>query len=55
MKEKKSTADSIGLIFDKIHATAPEGTWDNLPTDGARNYKHYLYGHKKEERSEMTT
>ena len=24
-------------------------TWDNMPTDGAKNYRHYLYGHPKVE------
>ena len=27
----------------------PPEVWNDLPTDGARNKKHYLYGHPKEE------
>ena len=27
----------------------PPEAWDDLPTDLARNKKHYLYGHPKEE------
>ena len=42
-------ANSLLEIFDRIHQSAPPGTWDNLPTDLAKNKKHYLYGHPKEE------
>ena len=41
--------NSLLEIFDRIHQSAPPGTWDNLPTDLAKNKKHYLYGHPKEE------
>ena len=34
---------------DRIRESAPADIWDNLPTDGAKNYRHYLYGHPKEE------
>ena len=34
---------------DRIRQSAPADIWDNLPTDGAKNYRHYLYGHPKEE------
>lgn len=27
----------------------PPDAWEDLPTDGAENYKHYLYGFPKEE------
>ncbi len=27
----------------------PSEAWDNLPTDLAKNKKHYLYGHPKED------
>ena len=30
-------------------AEMPPDTWDGLPTDFAKNKKHYLYGHAKEE------
>ena len=43
---------SILRIFEEIHKSMPESAWDNLPTDGARNYKHYLYGFPKEEEEE---
>lgn len=44
-----STGQSILKMFEKIHKSAPEGTWDDVPTDGSINYKHYLYGHPKRE------
>ena len=34
---------------DRIRESAPADIWGNLPTDGAKNYRHYLYGHPKEE------
>ena len=40
---------SILDMFDELHRSAPEGALDGLPADGARNYKHYLYGFPKEE------
>ena len=30
-------------------AELPPDTWDGLPIDLAKNKKHYLYGHPKEE------
>ena len=44
-----STGQSILKMFEKIHKSAPEGTWDDVPTDGSINYKHYLYGYPKRE------
>ena len=43
---------SVLRIFDEIHKSTPESAWVNMPTDGARNYKHYLYGFPKEEDEE---
>ena len=40
--------ESILEMFDRIHREMPEGAFDNLPSDGARNYKHYLYGWPKD-------
>ena len=39
-------------ILSKVqerHAALPPDTWDGLPMDLAKNKKHYLYGHPKEE------
>ena len=41
-------APSILEIFAEIHARMPADAFDGRPTDGAQNYKHYLYGHPKE-------
>lgn len=32
-----------------LHASMPPIAEDNLPADMAKNKKHYLYGHSKEE------
>lgn len=39
---------SIIRIFEKARKSVPESAFDDLPTDGAKNYKHYLYGFPKE-------
>ena len=39
---------SVLEMFQEIRESAPEVNWDELPSDGAKNYKHYLYGHPKE-------
>jgi len=44
-----NAGQSILEMFDEFHRSMPEGAFDDLPTDGARNYKHYLYGFPKEE------
>ena len=44
-----STGQSILKMFEKIHKSAPEGAWDDVPKDGSINYKHYLYGYPKRE------
>ena len=36
-------------IADRIRRSAPPDVWDDMPTDAAKNYRHYLYGHPKEE------
>ena len=40
--------ESIPEMFERLRNSVPPDTWDNMPTDGAKNYKHYLYGHPKE-------
>ena len=34
---------------DRILQSAPADLWDDAPTDEAKNYRRYLYGHPKEE------
>ena len=48
-RHRQSVGVSILGMFDEIHDSVPESTWDNVPTDGAINYKHYLYGWPKVE------
>ena len=33
----------------RITESVPDSEWEKLPKDGARNKKHYLYGHPKED------
>ena len=40
---------SIVEMVDEMRASYPVDMWDGLPTDLAKNKKHYLYGHPKEE------
>lgn len=44
----ESAAKSILRIFKDARDAVPGLTWDDVPNDYARNYKHYLYGHPKE-------
>ena len=39
---------SLSEMLREVRESVPDSTWDSLPTDGARNYKHYLYGFPKE-------
>jgi len=32
-------------IADRVRRLGPADAFDKLPTDGAQNYRHYLYGH----------
>ena len=41
--------ESILEMFERLRNSIPPDAWDNMPTDGAKNYKHYLYGHPKVE------
>jgi len=48
-EEPESESESILEMFERLHRKYPPETREPLPTDGAKNYKHYLYGHPKEE------
>jgi len=39
----------IAKRVEELHKSMPQDAWDSLPTDLARNKKHYLYGLPKEE------
>ena len=39
-----NAGEAVLEIFRSIHNSLPEDAFDDMPPDGARNYKHYLYG-----------
>ena len=39
---------SLLQALEEIRESVPASEWAKLPTDGAANYKHYLYGHPKD-------
>ena len=45
---RHTAGDAILRIFEEIHESLPDSEWDALPTDGAKNKKHYLYGYPKQ-------
>ena len=45
----KGGLSAIVEMVDKLRESYPPDMWDGLPTDLAKNKKHYLYGHAKEE------
>ena len=42
-------AQAVLEMFDELHRSIPQVGYEDAPTDGAKNYKHYLYGRPKEE------
>jgi hypothetical protein len=42
-----STEKTVWEEIDESVASAPPGTWDSVPADGAANIDHYLYGTRK--------
>ena len=45
---KQGLAGIVELVLEMQKDIPPEA-WDDLPADLAKNKKHYLYGHPKEE------
>lgn len=41
------SAKPVWEIIEEIGAAVPTEEWDKVPTDGARNLDHYLYGHAR--------
>ena len=41
-------APSFTELLEEIHESATQANWESLPTDGAKNLKHYLYCREKE-------
>ena len=47
-KEKSSSrAKPISAIFEDLSSELPLEEWHELPSDGAENHDHYLYGAPK--------
>ena len=46
--ERRGLPGIVDLVKE-LHESMPPDAWDDLPTDLAKNKKHYLYGHPKEE------
>ena len=46
--EERNVLDEIIEAAEELRKSIPDEAWDVLPTDGAMNKKHYLYGHPKE-------
>ena len=46
--ESSITSESILEVFRKARESLPDTAFDDLPPDGSRNYRHYLYGWPKE-------
>ncbi len=42
-----TTGKSIWEEIEKITREAPEESWEQVPTDGAAQHDHYLYGAPK--------
>lgn len=49
VSESETEPDSLIEIFERLHRKYPPAIRGDAPTDGAKNYKHYLYGHPKVE------
>ena len=47
--QKSTDIKALHEMFKRIHESVPDSEWEKLPRDGARNKKHYLYGHPKED------
>jgi hypothetical protein len=45
----ESSGEFILRLAEEMRASMPEADWMGMPSDHARNYKHYLYGAPKEE------
>ncbi len=39
--------ESLIEMFARLRKSVPPGSWDDMPIDGAQNYRHYLYGYSK--------
>ena len=47
IEDLRSGASKTATLLDmlgEIHRSVPQEEWNDGPTDGARNFRHYLYG-----------
>ena len=42
-------APSLLDMIDDLHECVPQDVWSGGPSDGAKNYKHYLYGRPRDD------
>ena len=47
--QPRPASSSLSELLGEIHESAARVSWESLPTDGAKNLKHYLYGRPKED------
>lgn len=49
LRQAKNGTDvkPISVIFEELSSEIPFDEWSELPTDGADNHDHYLYGSSK--------
>ena len=47
--QKPTDFQALHERIRKIRESVPGSAWENVPKDSARNKKHYLYGHPKED------
>jgi hypothetical protein len=47
MGQAEATHRSIGEVFEELSSQIPLEEWAELPTDGAEQHDHYLYGTPK--------
>ena len=47
--QKPTDFQALHERIRRVSESVPDSEWEKLPKDGARNKKHYLYGHPKED------
>ena len=48
--KQASRAKSISTVFEELSNQVPLEEWSKLPSDGAENHDHYLYGAPKKKK-----
>ncbi len=47
LPNKKTSLQRLGQLIDECFKDVPPEAYEQLPTDGAENHDHYLYGAPK--------